>query len=76
MESDEIQKASVADEEMHAAHVELCSPFCFCACCKTVSYPVFNIDMNIPSPEVAFSVPTEDQRYFSFPEIIWHPPKV
>lgn len=75
IDSDKTQELIIAEDQMHVEHMEFCSPFCFCACCKTVSYPLMQVVVKFPSPEVAFSVSTQDQWYSSFPETIWHPPK-
>ncbi len=75
IDSDKSQELSIAEDHMHPDHMEFCSPFCYCLCCKTVSHPLMQVELKFPSPEVAFSVPTQDQRYSSFPETIWHPPK-
>lgn len=56
--------------------VDLCSPFCFCHCCQTLSFPSFfhisfinlvEIPLNIELKELSFSSPAVS---------IWQPPKI
>ena len=56
--------------------VDLCSPFCFCHCCQTLSFPSFYdgflseikvLTLNIPFKESSFSSPFSS---------IWQPPKI
>ena len=59
-----------------ANDVELCSPFCFCHCCQTLSFPSFfqisfinlvKVPLNIELKELSFSSPIAP---------IWQPPKI
>lgn len=60
----------------HTSDVDLCSPFCFCNCCQTLSFPSYYdgflseikvLTLNIPFKESIFSNPVSS---------IWQPPKI
>jgi len=59
-----------------ANHVDLCTPFCFCHCCQTLSFPSFydvvltNL-MENPSDDIL-----KESAYLSPVATIWQPPKI
>ncbi|WP_394707611.1 DUF6660 family protein [uncultured Draconibacterium sp.] len=59
----------------HSEDIEICSPFCFCACCQTLAQtPTYTIPkINLPSVEVIspLLVQNEIESTISF----WRPPK-
>ncbi len=59
----------------HSEDIEICSPFCFCACCQTLTQTsIYTIAMiNIPSVKITtpLLVQNEIESSISF----WRPPK-
>ncbi|MDA3906143.1 MAG: hypothetical protein PF484_08730 [Bacteroidales bacterium] len=56
--------------------VDLCSPFCFCQCCQTLSFPSF-YDGLLSDVEVAtLNIPFKESRFSNPFSSIWQPPKL
>ena len=59
-----------------ANDVDLCSSFCFCQCCQTLS---FTTHFNIPAvdfSEIALNVTYHESPFLSPVASIWHPPQI
>ncbi len=76
--SDEISSTFELSEldHIHSSDIDLCSPFCFCNCCQTLSqltiyksFQIYRIGFNLSIP---VSVQNEIEYIISF----WQPPKV
>ncbi|WP_130308488.1 DUF6660 family protein [Ancylomarina subtilis] len=56
--------------------VDLCSPFCFCQCCQTLSFPsLFNISF-INLVEITLDIKYKEFTFPSPVASIWQPPKI
>lgn len=77
--TDVLKESSQAPKSSHEEHKDLCSPFCYCACCSTVSIApqlqVTQLSVILTNPESLycdFRRAVEIDIYLP----IWQPPKV
>ncbi len=60
----------------HTNDIDLCSPFCFCHCCQTHSFPSFSdgslSDIGVVSLDISF----KESKISSPFSPIWQPPKI
>ena len=59
-----------------ANDVELCSPFCFCHCCQTLSFPSFFRISNINLVKITLDIKLKEPAFLSPVTSIWQPPKI
>ena len=59
-----------------ANDVDLCSPFCFCHCCQTLSFPSFFRISNINLVEISLAINLKEPSFSSPVATIWQPPKI
>ena len=56
--------------------LDLCSPFCFCQCCQTLSLAsIFNI-LSIHLLEMTLNIESKTTSFSSPVVSIWQPPKI
>ncbi|MFZ6037577.1 MAG: DUF6660 family protein [Bacteroidota bacterium] len=55
--------------------VDLCSPFCFCHCCQTLSFPSFFNGLLSNVEVVALNITFKESRFSNHFSSIWQPPK-
>ncbi len=66
----------LVQNQNHTNNVDLCSPFCFCHCCQTLSFPTFYVSLISHIEMVTLKIPFKESR-FSYPfSSIWQPPKI
>ena len=60
----------------HSNHIDLCSPFCFCICCQTLSQPAIysNFQNNLVSFNLTIPSLVLNKMYWAIS--FWHPPKI
>ncbi|MFZ5432111.1 MAG: DUF6660 family protein [Bacteroidota bacterium] len=56
--------------------VDLCSPFCFCNCCQTLSFPSFSQISVINFIEISLDIELKQPSFSSPVASIWQPPKI
>ena len=56
--------------------VDLCSPFCFCHCCQTLSFTSFLDGLLSDVEEVTLNIPFKESRFSNLLSSIWQPPKI
>ena len=56
--------------------LDLCSPFCFCHCCQTLSFPSFYDGFLSDVKVVNLNIPFKESRFSSPFSSIWQPPKL
>lgn len=56
--------------------VDLCSPFCFCHCCQTLSFPSFFRISFIALVDFALDIKFKESTLLSTVASIWQPPKI
>jgi hypothetical protein len=56
--------------------VDLCSPFCFCHCCQTLSFPSFLRISFINLVEFTLDIKFKESTFLSHVASIWQPPKI
>ncbi|HKJ40604.1 MAG TPA: DUF6660 family protein [Sunxiuqinia sp.] len=67
---------AVADEHHSAEDMDLCSPFCFCNCCQTISIPVDFMAINFQYSHTKIDhFELQKQPIKQFREL-WKPPKI
>lgn len=60
----------------HTSDVDLCSPFCFCHCCQTLSFPSFFNGLLSNVEVVALNITFKESRFSNHFSSIWQPPKI
>lgn len=60
----------------HTSDVDLCSPFCFCHCCQTLSFPSFFSISFINMVEITLDIKFKEPAFSSPVASIWQPPKI
>lgn len=60
----------------HSNDVDLCSPFCFCHCCQTLSFPLFFSISFINLVDITSNIHFKDPAFSSPGTSIWQPPKI
>jgi hypothetical protein len=56
--------------------VDLCTPFCFCQCCQTLSFPTFYDVLLSNLVENPLDNIFKESSYLSPVASIWQPPKI
>jgi hypothetical protein len=56
--------------------VDLCSPFCFCHCYQTLSFPSFFRISFINLVEITLNIKFKEPAFLSPVTSIWQPPKL
>ncbi len=56
--------------------VDLCSPFCFCHCCQTLTFPSFFSTYFINLVEITLDIKLKEPAISSPVASIWQPPKI
>ncbi|WP_147271957.1 DUF6660 family protein [Marinilabilia salmonicolor] len=56
--------------------VDLCSPFCFCHCCQTLSFPSFFSISFINLVVITLDIKLKEPAISSPVASIWQPPKI
>lgn len=59
-----------------ANDVDLCSPFCFCHCCQTLSFPLFFRISFINLVGFTLDIKFKESTFLSPVASIWQPPKI
>jgi hypothetical protein len=59
-----------------ANDLDLCSPFCFCHCCQTLSFPSIYDSFLSDVEMVALNTYFRESRFSSPFSSIWQPPKI
>ena len=59
-----------------ANDIDLCSPFCFCHCCQTLSFPSFFRISNINLVKITLDIKLKEPAFLSPVTSIWQPPKI
>ncbi len=59
-----------------ANDLDLCSPFCFCHCCQTISFPSFYDGLLSDVEVVTLNIPFKESRFSNPFSSIWQPPKI
>jgi len=66
----------LADHQHQHAEGDLCSPFCFCNCCQTLTPPAQFVDFQFMTI-ADISLGTFQQLKYSDTQLeFWHPPKL
>lgn len=60
----------------HTSDVDLCSPFCFCHCCQTLSFPSFFNGLLSDVEVLTLNIPFKESRFSNHFSSIWQPPKI
>jgi len=60
----------------HTSDVDLRSPFCFCHCCQTLSFPSFFNGLLSNVEVVALNITFKESRFSNHFSSIWQPPKI
>ncbi len=60
----------------HTSDVDLCSPFCFCHCCQTLSFPSFFNGLLSDVEVVTLNITFKESRFSNHFSSIWQPPKI
>jgi len=65
-------------EQYHnqANDLDLCSPFCFCHCCQTLSFPSFFDGLLSDIKVLTLNIPFKESTFSSPFNSIWQPPKI
>ncbi|WP_430971575.1 DUF6660 family protein [Sunxiuqinia rutila] len=56
--------------------IDLCSPFCFCHCCQTLSFPSFFRISNVNLVKITLDIKLKEPAFSSPIAPIWQPPKI
>lgn len=59
-----------------ANDLDLCSPFCFCHCCQTLSFPSFYDGLLSNIELLTLNFPFRESRFSNPFSSIWQPPKI
>jgi len=60
----------------HTKDVDLCTPFCFCHCCQTLSFPSFYNGISSDVEMLALNITFKEPRFSNPLSSIWQPPKI
>jgi len=67
----------ISEQNHHQANdLDFCSPFCFCHCCQTLSFPVFFDGLLFNLEENSLAVTFKESKFSSPFSAIWQPPKI
>lgn len=72
----DLSESTIETFDIHENHVDMCSPFCFCECCQTVSQPARINYLVFFSTLIRISSPNIQTSEFSIPITLWHPPRI
>jgi len=64
-----------AQDDSHSDNADLCSPFCFCACCQILSFPEIHDYRHISTLSFDLMPAYIEQNYFTLTSSFWRPPK-
>jgi hypothetical protein len=56
--------------------IDLCSPFCFCHCCQTLSFLSFFCISNVNLVKITLDIKLKEPAFSSPIAPIWQPPKI
>jgi len=56
--------------------LDLCSPFCFCHCCQTLTFPSFNNGLLSDVEVLTLNITFNESKLSSPFSSIWQPPKI
>ncbi|MGZ0016795.1 DUF6660 family protein [Yeosuana sp. AK3] len=59
-----------------ASDIDLCSPFCFCHCCQTLSFPSFHDGLLFNVSKATLNTTLKESKFSSPFYPIWQPPKI
>lgn len=60
----------------HTNDVDLCTPFCFCHCCQTLSFPSYYDGISSDVEMLALNITFKEPRFSNPLSSIWQPPKI
>lgn len=66
----------LVQNQNHTNIVDLCSPFCFCHCCQTLSFPSFFRISFINLVDFTLDIEFKESTFLSHIVSIWQPPKI
>jgi hypothetical protein len=76
VETNSVSIENLKQNDNQKSYVDLCSPFCFCNCCQSLSDPNFlnNMQCSLISYELSFTL--AEQTYLNPTISFWRPPKI
>jgi len=66
----------LVQNQNHTNIVDLCSPFCFCHCCQTLSFPSYYDGFLSEIKVLTLNIPFKESRFSNHFSSIWQPPKI